>query len=241
MYVYELVLEITRRCNIQCAHCLRGPAQSMNMSKETMEKALEGVTHIGTVTFSGGEPSLNVPLIRHFTQYVRDWHIEVDYFYVITNGKIASTSMKEALLELSNWVNDPESCFLTMSRDQYHRELGYDQYRAMDLYEDLPFFSADARKVNIEMPINEGNAFWNGIGMRDAVLNNPILTRDEMTDAVECIEGTIYVNAKGDVIPACDFSYESQELEKIGNVHDKTIQEILEAHVATLEKVEEVA
>ena len=53
--IYNLVLEVTRRCNMCCAHCLRGEAQNMDMQKETIDKLLDQTDSISMVTFSGGE------------------------------------------------------------------------------------------------------------------------------------------------------------------------------------------
>ena len=66
MQVYSLILEVTRRCNMCCAHCLRGEAENIDMQKETIDKVLDLVDKIECVTFSGGEPSLNLPLIQYF-------------------------------------------------------------------------------------------------------------------------------------------------------------------------------
>ena len=66
MQVYSLILEVTRRCNMCCAHCLRGEAENIDMQKETIDKVLDLVDKIEHVTFSGGEPSLNLPLIQYF-------------------------------------------------------------------------------------------------------------------------------------------------------------------------------
>ena len=242
MYVYSLILEITRRCNIQCRHCLRGKAQGKNMSFETIRKALVGVDSIGTINFTGGEPSLYVPAIRYFTECIRMLNIDVGSFYVVTNGKIASRSLAEALTNLSWLCSETdrngglEAGGLVMSRDQYHRELGYDQWRARNLYESLPFYHDDERTKDIDMPIGEGNAYDNGIGVRSPDINHPVVTNDQ--DYTEDrVEGVVYVNVNGDVIPSCDMSYESQELDKMGNVHEKPLLDILTQYASTLQEV----
>jgi hypothetical protein len=51
-------------------------------------------------------------------------------------------------------------------------------------------------------------------------------------DQPERVEGTVYVNVHGDVIPSCDMSFDSQENNKIGNVHKNTLPEILIAEVS---------
>lgn len=66
IFVENLCLEVTRRCNMGCAHCLRGNAEDLDMSHETIEQVLGQVDVIGQVTFTGGEPSLNVDAIGTF-------------------------------------------------------------------------------------------------------------------------------------------------------------------------------
>ena len=35
IYVESLVIEVTRRCNMRCEHCLRGDAQNLDISTAT--------------------------------------------------------------------------------------------------------------------------------------------------------------------------------------------------------------
>lgn len=55
----SLILEVTRKCNLHCAHCLRGDAQCVDMSKSTIDKLMPMLGKVSSVTFTGGEPSLN--------------------------------------------------------------------------------------------------------------------------------------------------------------------------------------
>lgn len=54
LYIGALVLEVTRRCNMHCEHCLRGDTQNLDMQKEIVDKLLEQTESIFCVTFSGG-------------------------------------------------------------------------------------------------------------------------------------------------------------------------------------------
>lgn len=60
----SLILEVTRRCNMCCPHCLRGDAENMDADIDLIPQIFEGITEVGTLTFSGGEPSLNTKYIR---------------------------------------------------------------------------------------------------------------------------------------------------------------------------------
>jgi sulfatase maturation enzyme AslB (radical SAM superfamily) len=240
MHVNELIIEITRRCNIQCMHCLRGPAQNKDIDNKTIDKILEGIRSISCVTFTGGEPSLAVSKIKYFTKRVKELGIEVSSFYVITNGKIASVAMAHALMDLYVYcspiipmqggrkVYDPEDFMggLAISQDQYHREIGYEIDSAQRVYSGLSFFRPKDRMQNITEPIDEGWARINGLGRRSTrpIMNVIGLDRD---GNVETVDEVLYVNALGDVVPDCDLSYESQKECKIGNVHETPLPEIM--------------
>ena len=56
----EFAIEITRKCNMKCAHCLRGEAQKRNIHKKYITKVLEDISSIGSLTITGGEPTLNM-------------------------------------------------------------------------------------------------------------------------------------------------------------------------------------
>jgi organic radical activating enzyme len=206
---------------------MRGKAEPVNMNFETLQQALKDVTSIDTVTFTGGEPALNVSLIEHFTEYVRFNKIPVNAFFVITNGKIASKSLKSALTTLSWWCDSQESCNLSMSQDQFH--VGYNQARAMALYENLPFFHSEARKDKIQFVIDEGLASQNGIGISPPKTDKPIICTNKGKKITTDVEGPVYINVYGDVIPSCDISYKSQEIKKLGNVYEKPLLDILQS------------
>lgn len=82
----SLILEVTRKCNLHCAHCLRGDAQCVDMSKSTIDKLMPMLGKVSSVTFTGGEPSLNTGIIEYFFKRFEETHSYVPSFFVATNG-----------------------------------------------------------------------------------------------------------------------------------------------------------
>ncbi len=226
----SLVLEVTRRCNMQCEHCLRGEAQSMNMSDKVIHSLMSRVDHIPHVTFSGGEPTLNVHAIRKFYEYMRWRNVEVGSFYVVTNGKIASRSLVSVLNDMYDLCTDrdEEMCRLAVSQDYYHER--YDPKtglkRLPSIYQDLPYYRPEDKKdINPKYIINEGRAYWNGIGM--------VNREAEGWEVSYCagefyIQNTIYISANGNINLGCDFSFDRCDEEAIGNILD---DKMLEDHI----------
>ena len=44
-------IEVTRRCNMKCAHCLRGPAQNIDLSFEEVDAFLDNFSFINQITY----------------------------------------------------------------------------------------------------------------------------------------------------------------------------------------------
>ena len=54
MNIRNLIVEVTRKCNMYCDHCLRGEPINVNMKKEYIDLLLDQVDNIGSVVFTGG-------------------------------------------------------------------------------------------------------------------------------------------------------------------------------------------
>lgn len=226
MFINELVIEVTRRCNLKCRHCMRGDPQNVNISKETITKALEGVTEIGSITFTGGEPSLAVTQINAIIKELKRRRITVYSFYVVTNGKVASKKLMQALIDMYAYCEDNEASALVISKDQYHHELLGEPKKADQLYRALTFYRPDDRKHDIKSVLYEGRAIEEGVGTDNVRLDSFVVEVDDDNNPSR-VESTVYINALGDVVPSCDMSFESQEQSKIGNVHKDPLIEII--------------
>ena len=97
LYIKNLCIEITRRCNMCCAHCMRGDAEPVDIPLKHISNLLRHVRHIHHFNITGGEPSLNVRAIRHILDRVRAYGITVNDFYIVTNG--SATSRSEEFIE----------------------------------------------------------------------------------------------------------------------------------------------
>ena len=100
MKVCNLILEVTRRCNMNCAHCLRGDAQNRDADPALIPKIFDGIDDIDTITFTGGEPALNTDYIKAVVDYVIEHKIPVHGCFVATNGKIYSQELVDCMRRL---------------------------------------------------------------------------------------------------------------------------------------------
>lgn len=61
----QLIIEVTRRCNMECGHCLRGDAQNADILLSAIDGVLDQTEAIGRLIITGGEPTLNLEAIQY--------------------------------------------------------------------------------------------------------------------------------------------------------------------------------
>lgn len=102
-FVENLVLIITKECNLKCKHCCRGESESSYMTDETIENIFKKINKIGKLTISGGEPLLSrktLDIIVKIVQSIKNNNVSVNNVQIVTNGTIYSDEMDEVLKDL---------------------------------------------------------------------------------------------------------------------------------------------
>ncbi len=124
MNLPHICIEITRKCNLRCRHCLRGEPEFVNIDFQKLEKILKirKVNRISAVTLSGGEPSLNIKGLIMFAAMIRRLKIKLDYFYLATNGTNDSRGFFKAIQKCFSVTTYPQECILAISRTSFHFE-----------------------------------------------------------------------------------------------------------------------
>ena len=217
----QLAIEVTRKCNMHCAHCLRGQAENKDLSPDYLHQLLDQTDTIGSLTFTGGEPTLNLPIIAETLRYCKKHKIPVNDFYLVTNGKKITSKFLVLMMEWYAYClecgGDGECSGVALSKDMYHdpidahnetmlRGLGF--YHPMDKQNDYEKYP----------PLNLGNA-------RDLVRTREPLRFDEIEvekyhNNLQIMETTVTLTTEGDLLADCDYEYEDPDSLWICNVKD---------------------
>lgn len=226
-YLDQLCIEVTRKCNMSCAHCLRGEAQKIDIDTKYIDNLLQDVSGICNITFTGGEPSLNISAIEYTLQKCQELDIPVASFYIVTNGKSNILPLVTACLKWYAYCDDYEDmCGLALSKDMFHDEIDADNERIL---RGLSFFREDkfTNFDNVKI-INQGRAEELGGFFKVNEEDRHEKFSFEDYDDDECrIESLIYLSANGDVKTDCDIAYENDEY-TIGNVERDSLRYIIE-------------
>ena len=214
MDIQNLVLEITRRCNMHCAHCQRGEAEDKDMDFAVIDRILELADSVQSVTFTGGEPSLYIPAIRYFFEKAKALGKMPYWFYVVTNGKENQLELAVELLKVYPEMEEQEFCGIALSVDTFHEK--HQDF----LVKGLAFYCTD--KEDPEMiPISEGRAF--SLPKSRFRTKHPEITADGQTIEM------LYVSVDGDLVGDCDLSYKHIEQMSRHNLFQiESLNEVIE-------------
>ena len=124
LYIQNLGLIITNKCNLNCKHCLRGKCSNKSMSDDVIEATLSQITAIGVLHLEGGEPTLAIPTIEKILTFIIKNNILVDKVSTVING----TRYESKLIELYDYIQEyinkysNETSKIVVSFDKYHVE-----------------------------------------------------------------------------------------------------------------------
>jgi len=221
--VNNLIVEVTRRCNMRCEHCMRGAAQKLDMSEEVISAMFRGMGYIGDITFTGGEPTLAVPVIEKVIAEARVTGVTIGNFFVVTNGKTDDATAKRfalALLDLYADLNgyEKELTGLVVSGDVYHEYVDVPK-----VYKGLAFFREERHGPKREADvIRMGRAKF---GARKPRKLGPFEVSEDIGDNLSV--DTVYVAANGNVVSDCDFSYSCIDKKSRGNLLREPLADIV--------------
>lgn len=225
----SVFIEVTRRCNMCCAHCLRGDAENIDIQEKHIDAFLDSFekgAYISSLTFTGGEISLNIPAIRYTLKAVKERGIAVGSFYMVTNGKAVDkmADLAMASLEWWNYCDDKDdySCGLCISSDDFHEAIPYE---SKSILSGLKYNSNDkVTDFHRAYLLNEGRAknLDSDIYKKREPHVDKLEYEFSKTGGIDFYSGELYLNAIGDVVSGCDWSYKSQKKYRFGNVMNKS-------------------
>ena len=241
MTIDSLAIEVTRRCNMSCAHCMRGDVPTtgnVDMELSVVKPLLDNLECIGTLTFTGGEPCTpqGIRAMQEILGYIKDRGIPVYNFYVVTNGKALNREFLYTMLELYAYVvqcgGEPDMCGLALSKDRFHEPIPKENetlLRGLSFFVEDKFTNFDARP----MMIWKGRAAEN-FDCTDALVNQYSLNDFSDQNPYELLRFNSYgpkdnreiqielltVTVNGNLLPVCDYAYADEETLTLGKASD---------------------
>ncbi len=180
LYAENISIEITRRCNMACAHCMRGDAEDTDIDHRHIRNLLKHFSahpplqHYRRRTFTQSRA------IFYILKQLKNFDIRVDYFDVVTNGSLSSISQAfidtcSALYEYQkNKDQDEFNHMLEMSDDRFHNNQNRTEVTAV--LNRYPFFGMRGQDGTFFL-FKEGRCVEGYPNPRTSVLPNPKKTK----------------------------------------------------------------
>lgn len=118
--INTLSIELTRRCNLNCDFCARGPAQNMTITKEIIDKTLTEIKDyfIMDIRLNGGEPFLAPDMMEYLIDQLIEKEIAFTSLTIFTNGTIKDERIVRALNNAADYITSQQySVFLKKCQD----------------------------------------------------------------------------------------------------------------------------
>lgn len=124
------MIEVTRKCNLKCKHCMRGDAQDLNISKKIIDNLLDQVVGIENLFLTGGEPLLADDEVEYIVDEIIRRNMVIRELSFVTNGTVLSDKMVNTLDKINTYIKNlnknifnvelNHNVTVFISKDRYH-------------------------------------------------------------------------------------------------------------------------
>lgn len=118
--VCTLMIEATRRCNIACAHCMKGDIENLDISDKSIDSIMSQIGIIYYLVIGGGEVTLAPDRLRYILESAKRHDTKIAMVFITTNGIIKSQEFLDIYEEYKQYVVVPDMCKIIISNDIYH-------------------------------------------------------------------------------------------------------------------------
>lgn len=120
--VCTLYIEVTRKCNLACAHCMKGDPQDLDIPYEYVDSVMSQVSIIYCLVLSGGEVTLALDRLRYILDSAKRHDVKICRIALSTNGVVKDPEFLEIYEEYKRYVLIPTRCEIRISNDMYHTQ-----------------------------------------------------------------------------------------------------------------------
>lgn len=232
-----LAFEVTRRCNETCLHCCKGKAESIDITKEVIDKVLKSpnykIKEMKYLAIAGGEPTLVPDIVVYLIDTIIEEDISItSNINFITNGLIYSDKIINALEKLMKCLKTKENCKDTrlvfeISNDQFHKRPSKE---VLDKYRKLPYIDKsflEQREIPIERLLNDGNAKENNLGATRTYKNYLSPIDIKLKDDTLTIKNELIITSNGNVTSTVGGPYKDEDENSWGNLKAKDFSKII--------------
>lgn len=233
LYVQNLGLIVTERCNLKCKNCLCGGSFCRDMSDDVIATTLSQVDFIGNLCLCGREITLAILTVEGILTYIVDNMVALGTFSTIINGTIYSEEPLRLLDYINGYIPSKKgykNVMFGISKDVFHDDevlrlgMGEQFIDNLQKYVKSPYFYS-WREIDKKL-YREGSAVFLDESLIVPLRPYPIVYSYLRKKDVLKVGTLVCVNTDG-VVTECDASIENQKLlYNCGSVMNENLADI---------------
>lgn len=241
--VTSLQIEITRKCNLKCVHCMRGEPQDTSINTKIIDRIFDCIYNCDDITFTGGEPLLEIDLIDYFIDQILKHKWSTKTIQLTTNATIKDKRIINIYKKFCQSTNG--YALLRISDDGFHnKEKSKAAYEYYQKFVDLANKELNRTAVYLEFVSDDANLtehmVYSGRAI-DYINNNeplftplgeipvkyPYLFNHRIRIEDNTIKCGIYISANGNVGLNEERSFENHDKLSFGNILSSDFTDII--------------
>ena len=245
-----LMVELTRRCNLACQHCMRGDPQDVTISREVIDRIVENIEECGYIAFTGGEPLLAMDELDYLVDRINEAGIKVKHLSLVTNGTIADLRLIEVFKKFCDH-GDERDAAIAVSNDRFH-----DPKKSRETYNFYAEAAKGIPKIKVMLSHDFSDKKFDSARIEDtyeftvagrakelvekrAPITPKVAVRMESTiDHAVCMIGDkvgccLQINASGGVCLEECRSYDTMDKLTLGSILEEPLSVIIQKHNST--------
>lgn len=227
-----LAIEVTRRCNLNCGHCLRGESVQKDLNLRKFHDFLNGIVWIDSIHLTGGEPFASINTLNGIINILEYKKVGFGGFSIVTNCSLINDEAIKTLKKMF-MLSKHDNSYIHVSKDSYH---GWDENRENNLSRLKSEFSdvyVDENKhpkiLRMGKAVEFGDVEPDRFEYKFGLLKQEPSVEDTSD---HCIMGDLFISCMGSVHRDWEMSYDEMNngfglIMKIENGH--VIKKLLKA------------
>lgn len=228
-YAFEgIYIELTRNCNLRCAHCMLGEPQDVTITPEIIDALLSQTSSIARLTIGGGEPLLELNMFEYLLNALERYNVPVLGLGLVHNGTI----FNERVMQIINdyLKRNPKS----LSKIEVSADIFHDRERSERCTEFYKSLAGERCEVALHRgfkALRHSGRVWGKrsvcgvptLSISDAAIRSHRLN----VTADNVIRCSMHLAANGNLIYGGDISFDTADKLALGNVLESSLQDII--------------
>lgn len=229
-------IEVSRKCNLDCTHCMRGESENLSIDREVLNKFFDEVKSANKLVISGGEPFMCYDEIKDLVEIIELKNVLISKVIIVTNGTIYDEKIYKLLKEHFSNIS------INISLDDYHLESIMRKYSSVNLSDNPRLHPINVNEIIENIKLHMSSHYFGRIyGVkkylidigRASYLDKPKKDFEplgyfytEVEENVMIAGPQIYLDSQGYITDG-NSSYVSRNEISIGNLRESTIYDML--------------